>query len=59
MPQQPQAPIESCGIESDKTTITGPADYFMDSTGFRYNDGIPQDPSEHQKLLFIELHGFF
>jgi hypothetical protein len=27
--------------------------------GFRYSDGIPQDPAEHLKLYFIELHGFF
>jgi hypothetical protein len=27
--------------------------------GFRYSDGIPQDDSEHQRLLFVELHGYF
>jgi hypothetical protein len=27
--------------------------------GFRWCDGIPQDPTEHQRLYFIELHGYF
>ncbi|HEX3904948.1 MAG TPA: DUF6055 domain-containing protein, partial [Polyangia bacterium] len=51
--QQPQAPIESCGIESDKTTITGPADYFMDSTGFRYNDLFPLFVSQRVGMYFF------
>jgi hypothetical protein len=51
--QQPQAPIESCGIESDKTTITGPADYFMDSTGFRYNDLFPLFVSQRVGMHFF------
>ena len=51
--QQPQAPIESCGIESDKTTLTGPADYFMDSTGFRYNDLFPLFVSQRVGMHFF------
>jgi hypothetical protein len=51
--QQPQAPIESCGIESDKTTLTGPADYFMDSTGFRYNDLFPLFVSQRVGMRFF------
>jgi hypothetical protein len=27
--------------------------------GFRWYDGIPQDPAEHQRLYFLELHGYF
>ena len=27
--------------------------------GFRYNDGILENPAQHLKLYFIELHGFF
>jgi hypothetical protein len=51
--QQPQAPIESCGIESDGTTITGPADYFMDSTGYRYNDLFPLFISQRVGFYFF------
>ena len=51
--QQPQAPIESCGIESDGTTITGPADYFMDSTGYRYNDLFPLFVSQRVSFYFF------
>ncbi|HVZ85689.1 MAG TPA: DUF6055 domain-containing protein [Polyangia bacterium] len=51
--QQPQAPIESCGIESDGTTITGPADYFMDSTGYRYNDLFPLFISQRVGMYFF------
>jgi hypothetical protein len=51
--QQPQAPIESCGIESDGTTITGPADYFMDSTGYRYNDLFPLFVSQRVSFTFF------
>jgi len=36
-----------------------PIQFVQLRAGFRYNDGIPQDPSEHQKFAFIELHGFF
>jgi hypothetical protein len=38
--EQPHVPIESCGIETDGS-VTGPADYFQDSTGYRYNDLFP------------------
>ena len=51
--QWPQAPIESCGIESDNTTLTGPADYFMDSTGFRYNDLFPLFVSQRVGMHFF------
>jgi len=27
--------------------------------GFRWNDGIPQDNSQHGRLYFVELHGYF
>jgi hypothetical protein len=36
-----------------------PIQFAQIRTGLRWNDGIPQDPSEHQKVYFIELHGFF
>jgi hypothetical protein len=36
-----------------------PIQFVQLRAGFRWNDGIPQDPSEHQKLYFLELHGFF
>ena len=36
-----------------------PIQFVQLRAGFRYNDGSPQDPSEHQKFAFIELHGFF
>jgi hypothetical protein len=40
--QQPFAPIESCGIAvTDGSSVNGPADYFTDITGFRYNDLFP------------------
>jgi hypothetical protein len=51
--QWPQAPIESCGVESDNTTLTGPADYFMDSTGFRYNDLFPLFVSQRVGMHFF------
>ena len=38
--EQAYVPIESCGITSSGD-VTGPADYFQDSTGFRYNDLFP------------------
>jgi len=38
--QQPYVPIESCGIATDGS-VTGPEDYFQDSTGYRYNDLFP------------------
>jgi hypothetical protein len=36
-----------------------PIQFAQIRTGFRWNDGIPQDPVEHQRLYFIELHGYF
>jgi hypothetical protein len=36
-----------------------PIQFAQIRAGFRWNDGIPQDPAEHQRLYFIELHGFF
>ncbi|HTB56474.1 MAG TPA: DUF6055 domain-containing protein [Polyangia bacterium] len=51
--QWPQAPIESCGIEKDNVTLTGPADYLMDSTGFRYNDLFPLFVSQRVGMHFF------
>jgi hypothetical protein len=40
--QQSFVPIESCGIAvADGSSVNGPADYFTDITGFRYNDLFP------------------
>ncbi len=36
-----------------------PLQFVQLRAGFRRNDGIPQDNSEHRRLYFIELHGFF
>ena len=36
-----------------------PIQYVQIRTGFRYSDGIPQNPLEHLKIAFVELHGFF
>jgi len=36
-----------------------PIQFVQIRAGFRYSDGIPQDPAEHTRLYFIELHGFF
>jgi hypothetical protein len=36
-----------------------PIQYVQIRAGFRYSDGIPQNPAEHLKLGFVELHGFF
>jgi len=36
-----------------------PIQYVQIRAGFRWSDGIPQDPSEHLKFGFVELHGFF
>jgi len=36
-----------------------PIQYLQIRTGLRWSDGIPQDPAEHLKVGFIELHGFF
>jgi hypothetical protein len=36
-----------------------PIQFAQIRTGFRWYDGIPQDPGEHQRLYFVELHGYF
>jgi len=36
-----------------------PIQYVQIRAGFRYSDGIPQSPSQHLRLGFVELHGFF
>jgi hypothetical protein len=36
-----------------------PIQYAQLRAGFRYSDGIPQSPSQHVKIGFVELHGFF
>jgi hypothetical protein len=36
-----------------------PIQFLQVRSGIRWNDGIPQDNSEHQRLYFVELHGFF
>jgi hypothetical protein len=36
-----------------------PIQFLQIRSGFRWNDGIPQDNSEHERLYFVELHGFF
>lgn len=36
-----------------------PIQFVQIRSGYRWNDGIPQDNSEHQRLYFVELHGFF
>jgi hypothetical protein len=36
-----------------------PIQFAQIRTGFRWLDGIPQDPAEHSRLYFIELHGYF
>jgi hypothetical protein len=36
-----------------------PIQFVQLRAGFRWNDGIPQDNAEHQRLYFVELHGFF
>ncbi len=36
-----------------------PIQFVQIRTGLRWNDGIPQDDSEHQRLYFVELHGYF
>jgi hypothetical protein len=36
-----------------------PIQFVQIRVGFRYYDGIPQDNSEHQRLYFVQLHGFF
>jgi hypothetical protein len=36
-----------------------PLQFVQLRAGIRYGDGIPQLPSEHLRLYFLELHGFF
>jgi len=36
-----------------------PIQFAQIRAGFRWNDGIPQDPAEHDRLYFVELHGYF
>jgi len=36
-----------------------PIQYVQVRAGLRYSDGIPQNPQQHLKLGFLELHGFF
>jgi hypothetical protein len=36
-----------------------PIQYVQIRSGFRYSDGIPQNPLQHLKIGFVELHGFF
>src|SRR5579872_5050669 len=35
-----------------------PIQYVQIRAGFRFSDGIPQAPSQHMKLGFLEFHGF-
>jgi hypothetical protein len=36
-----------------------PIQFAQIRAGFRWNDGIPQDDAEHERLYFLELHGYF
>jgi hypothetical protein len=36
-----------------------PIQFAQIRTGFRWNNGIPQDNAEHGRLYFVELHGYF
>jgi hypothetical protein len=36
-----------------------PIQFVQIRGGFRYQDGIPQINTQHTKLYFVELHGFF
>jgi hypothetical protein len=36
-----------------------PIQFAQIRAGVRRQDGIPQDNAEHQRLYFVELHGFF
>jgi len=36
-----------------------PIQFMQIRSGVRWNDGIPQDNAEHQRLYFVELHGLF
>ena len=36
-----------------------PVQFAQIRAGFRHNYGIPQDNSEHRRMYFVELHGYF
>jgi len=36
-----------------------PIQFLQLRAGLRRNDGIPQDPAEHRRFYFVELHGYF
>jgi hypothetical protein len=36
-----------------------PIQFVQVRTGVRYYDGIPQVDTQHTRLYFVELHGFF
>ncbi len=36
-----------------------PIQFLQVRGGVRYSDGIPQDPAEHARIFFAELHGYF
>jgi len=36
-----------------------PIQFLQLRGGVRYADGIPQDPAQHSRLYFVELHGYF
>ena len=36
-----------------------PIQFVQLRAGVRLSDGIPQDPVQHTRLYFLELHGFF
>jgi hypothetical protein len=36
-----------------------PIQFVQARAGVRYSDGIPQAPTQHLRLYFVELHGFF
>jgi hypothetical protein len=36
-----------------------PIQFAQIRTGFRWNDGVPQDNAEHGRIYFVELHGYY
>ena len=36
-----------------------PIQFLQLRGGLRYSDGIPQDPQEHTRIYFVQLHGYF
>jgi hypothetical protein len=48
-----------CATLLAAATARTPIQFGQGRTGFRLSDGISQDPSEQQRLHFIELHGYF